>query len=936
MNLQNAFSQPNLFYATIDFLKQLNIPLDTPMTQALTAKGILKEYAKDTELYKKMTEIFFIGIITDRIFSTHKKEHSVETSEVYKVYDGLAIFAIEMNSRINRSEIAELTHAFNNMAQDVPVALIFRYRHEGQTYISIATNERFMYRETWYKREKISKVTIIRDINIAKPSIGHLNILDNLSQHNASNYNDLHNKMLGLFDTKRLAREFYHDISDWYKRAKRDVKFPSEHHGEHDTNLIRLLSRIVFIWFMKELKMVPNKFFEEEFIVTILKNFDPADRESGNYYNAILQNLFFATLNQKIKGRKFTEEEGPHVARDLYRYKELFKIEQSDVLKLFKLVPFLNGGLFDCLDKEDKHNKMVYIDGFSHNKNHRAFVSNSIFFGKHGLYEILNKYTFTVIENTPFEEDVTLDPGILGGVFENLLAEHNPETKEIAHKFNGSFYTPREIIQYMVDESLIEYLKRIFVDSGNYSINSSYSIVNNNNVVSNNSIEIRLRELLVGKDPLFNREEKQKVIKALDIIKILDPACGSGAFLIALLNRMVYILQRLDPKNEEWKALQKEKCYDKTKMVHIDELHNEVRGQLKEIQDVFHYNSPDYGRKYYLIRNCIYGVDIQPIAIEVCKFRFFMSLIPEQKLYTNDPIQDLKDFQESVLSGLPFLKHANFLKRNENYSIKPFPNLETNFVVANTLVSLTDPSPNGILMHDINLKRVELRQNLRLYFSTDNRKQKENLRKKEVKIFEHFSHLFQKDGYNYRDLEKFHSFNRYDNTVKTDWFDPKWMFAIKQGFDIVIGRPPSMSGEKLPGNLKNHLLKSYETYEEEANLYIAFLEKSLSLVKDDAIYSLLIPAGFVSEPYGTTLRKLLLENYFVKEIMDVSEYSIFENASINNIILTVKKSPNKEITIIKKVKANDSFLKNDFQISILNQNMFLDIKDYCFDQTQER
>ena len=230
----------------------------------------------------------------------------------------------------------------------------------------------------------------------------------------------------------------------------------------------------MFVWFIKQKGLVPNCLFEETDLQKILTDFDPLSTEQGNYYNAILQNLFFATLNRAIEDeegiRGFAKLKGQRDVKTLYRYAEMFNLREEDIIQLFSEVPFLNGGLFECLDKTKKIDGVetpYNYDGFSRNDfkfangryRHRAFIPNQFFFEpEQGLLSILKRYNFTIEENTPNEQQVALDPELLGKVFENLLGAYNPETKETARNQSGSFYTPREIVSYMVDESLIAYL----------------------------------------------------------------------------------------------------------------------------------------------------------------------------------------------------------------------------------------------------------------------------------------------------------------------------------------------------------------------------------------------------------------------------------------------------------------------------------------------
>jgi len=285
------------------------------------------------------------------------------------------------------------------------------------------------------------------------------------------------------FSVEALTKEFYNELFGWYQWAVNPdsgIYFPNDtgtaedDFEDKDKKIIRLLTRLMFVWFIKQKDLVPGKLFEEKQLQSILKDFDPQATDSGNYYNAILQNLFFATLNRAIEDdegkRGFAKLQGQRDVKTLYRYAEMFRISEDEVLQLFAEVPFLNGGLFECLDKTKKIDgvdKAFNYDGFSRNANRwpngryrqRAFIPNRFFFDEEkGLLNILKRYNFTIEENTPTEQTVALDPELLGKVFENLLGAYNPETRETARNQSGSFYTPREIVNYMVDESIKAYL----------------------------------------------------------------------------------------------------------------------------------------------------------------------------------------------------------------------------------------------------------------------------------------------------------------------------------------------------------------------------------------------------------------------------------------------------------------------------------------------
>jgi type IIS restriction endonuclease len=331
------------------------------------------------------------------------------------------------------------------------------------------------------------------------------------------------------FSVETLTKQFYKDLFEWYQWAIDDstqVTFPNNITTEDDDRddvekkVIRMITRIMFVWFIKQKELVPNRIFDIEYLSTILKEFDPYSTTVGNYYNAILQNLFFATLNCAIEDengntRKFATSTKRDI-KTLYRYAEMFSISEQEVINLFSEVPFLNGGLFECLDKtryRDGVEQCYNFDGFSRNDarfadgryKHRAVVPNILFFEpEKGLLSILSRYNFTIEENSPEEQQVALDPELLGKVFENLLGAYNPETKETARNQSGSFYTPREIVNYMVDESLIAYL-------------------GNNDFVRS----------LFSYDFTFDKAKSNEYLKIADklkAVKILDPALWFWCF----------------------------------------------------------------------------------------------------------------------------------------------------------------------------------------------------------------------------------------------------------------------------------------------------------------------------------------------------------------------------------------------------------------------
>ena len=478
-----------------------------------------------------------------------------------------------------------------------------------------------------------------------------------------------------------------------------------------------------------------------------------------------------------------------------------------------------------------------------------------------GLIHILNRYKFTIAENTPIEEEVALDPELLGQVFENLLAAYNPETGTTARKQTGSFYTPREIVNYMVDESLIAYLQNA-LDTSGFPLDKG-----------GRGVDAKLRHLLAYNDELhqFTNVEVEHLITAIDTLKILDPACGSGAFPMGILHKLVFLLGKLDPRNAQWRQRQidrvqstiatAEKIDDSViRESTIDELEREI----ESINEAFERNALDYGRKLYLIENCIYGVDIQPIATQIAKLRFFTSLIVEQK------IDDTR----------------------ENRGVRPLPNLETKFVAANTLLGVEKPAQMTFRNPEIDSKEKALEEVRRRHFTARTPRTKERYRNRDAELRAEISALLQQDGFPSETTEKIAKWDPYDQNASADFFDPEWMFGITAGFDVVIGNPPYISHDKISKQLKAKIKNNYQSYQPFADVYCYFIEKAIALQNEDGILSFITSNSYLRAEYGTPIRNLLRSKNALLRVLNVEDSQVFESAIVNVAIIVSRKSIN--------------------------------------------
>lgn len=915
----NQFSDRScsLFGCTSDFLKKLNIEFGgeetaEPISIADFYDDGMPKYLMNALQYVQAT--YYIGIINDKSLKGEVQGDSfadiAEKGERGDRYEGMAVFACDAKNggRLTRTEASALTRALNRIS-DMPVILLIReYRKEDnssnmQTFLSLSTCERVAAKTGG---EKLGKVSILRNINCAAPHRGHIDILDSLGDKAYPTFEELYKHWMEVFSNELLTKKFYTELSDWYAWAVKVAKFPNNIHTVEDDikfnheACIRLITRLIFVWFLKQKHLIPEEFFDEKYICeNLIDNFNPHDTQNllyntgeSKYYRLILQNLFFAMLNCPIvaegkttpDNRRFRGDGQNGYVRDGYnvnnlmRYKSEFAEDGAD--KFVKLanhnVPFLNGGLFDCLD--DKPNGLYY-DGFSERKEslEQLFIPDYLFFGDEvgssvdlsqwyndkkkknvsarGIIDILKRYSFTIEENTPYDQEVSLDPELLGKVFENLLAAYNPETNQSARKQTGSYYTPREIVQYMVDESLVAHLKRVCGDE----------------------MEPQYRQLLsyVDTDIEISDDQRKNIMNAIYNCRVLDPACGSGAFPMGILQQMVHILKCIDPSNKMWESMMMDIAIDdasrelqKIASDNDEERENiekNKKARLNDIENAFNQsiNDPDYARKLYLIEHCIYGVDIQPIATQISKLRFFISLVVDQK-----PTKNAKT----------------------NFGIRPLPNLEAKFVTANTLIPL-DRSQDLFSSSDDILFYEEMLQDInhRIFLAKKNSIKKQ-LQQKMVATRATMAQVMQNNGFiGNKGYDQLMSWNMFDQNASAGFFDSEWMFGVEDGFDVVIGNPPYKIVAK-----DDELKAVYDSLYKVAhggkrNLYHLFFEKGINCMAVSGVLSYITPDTYLSGNDTEALRDYFLKNIDIKSIVHYTEKDkVFKNVTqaVAVIVLT--------------------------------------------------
>jgi adenine-specific DNA-methyltransferase len=873
--------------------------------------GVLN--ASDRQALQQLTSFQFLFQYSDSELRAQAQLFDEEKSVDTNKFESYLFFAVELpRGHYTRTSLSQIVRAINKPLL-MPALVLFRYEEvrnlaELGTQAASKAVSLGIIRRRLHKRDQskdvLDKVTLIKDIACVDPIRAHIEILNDFAfanldaDYGVSNFVRLHEAWQRRLGSYELSDRFYREIADWYFWADHlaeegTIRLPQSCSSDQDKSLflIRLLTRVIFCWFLVEKRLIPTELFRPHRLNSLLKHFagsrDPEQPDSSSsYYHAVLQNLFFGTLNMPTKQRAFREKQKDGQKYDknygitnLWRYENEFQ-NPDDWISTAVRVPFLNGGLFDCLDdKSGKRQDNSILDGFSDNPDLSCHLPNDLFFGPErtvdlsrdygeedkrsarsqkakvrGLIEILSHYKFTIEENTPLEEEIALDPELLGKVFENLLASYNEDTRTTARKALGAFYTPREIVSYMVDEALKAHLSSRVPQSAG-ALDSLFSK------------EEALQEL--------DHNTREALVEAIGRVRILDPACGSGAFPMGALHRLVDLLQKLDPNNESWKRdrlrdARRHAEWLKREAATDDEICS-AEDRISDIEKSFdtRFHALDFARKLYLIENCIYGVDIQPIATQIAKLRFFISLVVDQHL---DPLAP-------------------------NLGVRPLPNLETRIVAADTLMPI-EMSDSHLFSDDIDKLRSELSAIRHEHFNARSPDAKRKWRGADAAKRGEIAALLQRESSVQPDsAQKLAAWDPYDQNTSAPFFDAEWMFgktaletgeapASHQGrgsFDIVIGNPPFIRiqtlKQKEPGLVEFYRQHYKSAAKGNYDIYVVFIEAGLGLLRPDGHLAYICPHKFFNTAYGEPTRRLISRGRLLSHVVHFGNQQVFPGAT---------------------------------------------------------
>ena len=624
---------------------------------------------------------------------------------------------------------------------------------------------------------------------------------------------------------------------------------------------VRLIGRLVFCWFLKKKRSDKNiPLLPEELLSA------KAVSENKSYYHGILEPLFFEVLNTSVNNREEKHQSIP-----------------------WSQIPFLNGGLFTPHQHDFYELGSLGISKYI----------NTLKVPDHWikeLFEIFETYNFTIDENTSIDIELSIEPEMLGRIFENLLAEINPETGDTARKATGSYYTPRPIVEYMVDESLKQYL-----------------------LTKTKLDENKIKSLLTYEDFTINLtdSEKESILVALDAVKVIDPACGSGAFPMGVLQKMLLVLQKIDPESEWW--LERKLSQIESKL-----LKKELGKKLKS-------ENVNYIHKLGIIQNSIYGVDIQPIAVEISKLRFFLSLIVDEK------VDDAK----------------------ENRGIEPLPNLEFKFVCANSLIGLPKKEKNSDeLIETEDIESIKDLKDLRDEYlrSYGNEKEKIQIRflKTQKKMLDFYWQRVLKPqadlSGNQKKVKKQDApeftrmLSNWDpfSDEPAGWFDPEWMFGIRDGFNIVIANPPYVFTRKMDfaDDFKRYVQENYfnqlkgdasgrAKQSGKINLFCLFIMKGINLSKEAGLTTYIVPNTILRTTTYDIVRKHILDSTNLKQIVDLGG-GVFDSVTAATVILIMSKDSQPKNNIVNIVYEIEDISSRKYANNHAEQDLFLQNTSFTF------
>lgn len=658
------------------------------------------------------------------------------------------------------------------------------------------------------------------------------------------------------------TKEFLDDIVVKDERIRNDFEEKSVDITDFSK---KLLGQIIFLYFLQK---------KGWFGVSMGKNWGDGDKKflrnlfnkaagkSENYFNDYLEPLFYEALAK--------ERDDNYYSRFICK------------------IPFLNGGLFDPINNYDWVNTAINLPNELFSNDAKDLKTGDI---GSGILDIFDRYNFTVKEDEPLEKEVAIDPEMLGKVFENLL-----EVKD--RKSKGTYYTPREIVHYMCQQSLINYLAS--ESEGKISNDDLETLIKDGEKAGENELLVENK----GKEtdahhyklPESIRRNAAAIDEKLASIKVCDPAIGSGAFPVGMMNEIVKAREALS---------------------------SYLKGETRTV----------YNFKRDCIQNSLYGVDIDPGAVEIAKLRLWLSLIVDEddikqikplpnldyKIMQGNSLleeyEGIKLFNEKLLQApiiyadnlnqenqkiikmqselLKFyVKHPEWMHRNDIKKPIEIMNLENRLsVVLKSKKRISENSANQKDLFTSSAGSTQIRDELeklhKKFFEETNKTLKENLKKRIDDLEWDLIEATLEEQNKKIQLEKIQELKKTNIKPFFLWkLHFSEVFKENGGFDVIIANPPYVRQEEI--DYKPALQKEYEIFNSVSDLYTYFYERGVGLLKNSGTLTFITSNKFLRARYGVFLRNYLNTNTTIKSIINFGDQHIFDAITNTLIFISIK------------------------------------------------
>jgi hypothetical protein len=652
------------------------------------------------------------------------------------------------------------------------------------------------------------------------------------------------------FDVEAVTKQFFQRFASLFYRVRDEIATRPDLADHADDLAQTLLDRLLFLYFIQKKGWLDE---DPDYLYNRFLDGHAGQPEAISFYGEVVYPLFLALSD-------------PQTNRDL-----------SDRLGV---VPFLNGGLFEL---------HMASYGLSASEA-RLPVSNATF---QALFEeLLERYNFTISEDSPLDQEVAIDPEMLGKVFESLVLEREHDPDVDLRKATGSYYTPRPVVAFMCREALTEYL------AGESGI-ARDRIATLLDLPPANQMTDAEREELQG---LFSTAEAQ-ALKALMLnVRACDPAVGSGAFLVGLLQTITWAIESLD-----WR------------------LHGDAALARRNYA---------YDLKKQIIERCLYGVDIQAQAIQICKLRLWLSLAVDyelpagvslaqairqvpalpnlaykvrqgdsllQRLFgqvvqldvlardreTKELVEDLRGEKATY-----FTLADSAQKRRRGLGI-----LELQTALAEKLLEAKHQQLLGYQPTLMGEETAKARRQRQAWEARD--RQYEELEARIGQVRKRLAQWRRQRDTRGIDAEELRRqlLGDPDHPTFIWQVDFAEVFQEKGGFDVMIANPPYVRQEKIK-HLKEDLKQVYpDIYHGVADIYVYFYAQGLQQLRDDGVLVYISSNKFMRAGYGKTLRRLLGQDVTLRTVIDFGDLPVFEATTYPTVLVMRKQAPDKNHTL---------------------------------------